>query len=178
MNAPVQGSCSVGDRPGGICRCTDFGLLLIRLMLATVFIYHGGGKLFGWFDGPGIAKFAEFLSPDISTSPYPLVSAYLSGGTEFFGGIILIVGCGARLAAIPMAFNMAIAILTVHLHNGFSADEKRHGVSADAGGGALGAGLHGSRPTQALRLIPRRMLLLLPQEREEPTGEPSGEAKS
>ncbi len=118
MNAPDQGSCSVGDRPGGICACGDFGLLLIRLMLATVFIYHGGGKLFGWFGGHGIAEFTKFLiSHNVS---YPEVSAYLSGGTEFIGGIILIVGCGARLAAIPMAFNMAMAVLTVHLHNGFS----------------------------------------------------------
>ena len=119
MSAPVQGSCSVGDQPSGVCPCTDFGLLLIRLMLAAVFIYHGGGKLFGWFDGPGIEKFAGFLTN--LHVPYPLVGEYLSGATEFFGGIILILGCGARLAAIPMAFNMAAAILTVHLHNGFGA---------------------------------------------------------
>jgi putative oxidoreductase len=32
--------------------------------------------------------------------------------TEFVGGILLVVGLGSRLAALPLAFTMVIAILT------------------------------------------------------------------
>ena len=90
-------------------RLTDVALLMIRLILAAVFLYHGGGKLFGWFDGPGLKAFAVMLTG--LHVPYPQVSAILSAATEFFGGAILLLGTGARLAAIPMAFNMAVACL-------------------------------------------------------------------
>ena len=177
MKASSEGSCSVGDRPGGGCLCPDLGLLLIRLMLATVFIYHGGGKLFGWFGGPGIVGFTAFLTK-LNVS-YPQVSAYLSGGTEFIGGIILIVGCGARLAAIPMAFNMAIAVLTVHLHNGFSVIKNGVEYPLTLGVVLLALGLHGPGTVQALRAVSRRMLLLLRREEKARTAAPpSGEAKS
>ncbi len=100
-------------------RLTDAGLLMIRLILAAVFIYHGGQKLFGWFDGFGLHATAGFLAG--LRIPHPLVAAILSGATEFFGGVILLVGTGTRLAAVPMAFNMAVACLTVHFHKGFGA---------------------------------------------------------
>ena len=100
-------------------RLTDVALLIIRLMLAAVFIYHGGQKLFGWFGGHGLTGFTEFLTG--LNVPFPQVAAILSGGTEFFGGVILLLGTGTRVAAIPMAFNMAVACLTVHLSKGFGA---------------------------------------------------------
>jgi putative oxidoreductase len=86
--------------------------LLIRLMLAAVFIYHGGGKLFGLFGGHGLQATAASMAG--LGIPYPKVAAILSGGTEFFGGLILVLGPATRLVAIPMAFNMAVACLMVH----------------------------------------------------------------
>jgi putative oxidoreductase len=100
-------------------RLADFGLLMIRLILAAVFIYHGGQKLFGWFGGHGLQGFAGNLEG--LHIPYPMVAAVLSGGTEFLGGVILLLGTGTRLAAVPMAFNMAVACATVHLAKGFAA---------------------------------------------------------
>ena len=44
-------------------RMTDVGLLLIRAILAVVFIYHGGQKLFGLFGGKG-GNFDLQDSPD------------------------------------------------------------------------------------------------------------------
>jgi putative oxidoreductase len=93
-------------------RCNDFALLLIRLILAAIFIYHGGGKLFGWFGGHGLHGTAGFFAEH--GIPYPQVAAVLSGATEFFGGLVLVLGIGTRLVAIPMAFNMAVACTTVH----------------------------------------------------------------
>ena len=67
-------------------RCADIGLFLIRAVLAVVFIYHGSQKLFGWFGGHGIGGTAGWM--ESMGIPYPMLSAVLAGGTEFFGGIV------------------------------------------------------------------------------------------
>lgn len=36
----------------------DFSLLLLRLVLGAVFIVHGGQKVLGWLDGPGMGGYA------------------------------------------------------------------------------------------------------------------------
>ena len=99
-------------------RLADNGLLLIRAVLAMVFIYHGGQKLFGWFDGYGIVGTAGWMAS--VGIPFPMLSTVLAASVEFFGGIILLLGTGARLAAIPMAFTMLVAIVTAH-STGFDA---------------------------------------------------------
>ena len=91
---------------------TDLGLLLIRTVLSAVFIYHGGQKLFGLFGGYGIEGTAGWMAS--IGIPFPTLSAVAAGATEFFGGIILLLGTGTRIAAVPMAFTMLVAIATVH----------------------------------------------------------------
>jgi putative oxidoreductase len=49
--------------------------------------------------------------------PAPL--AVLAIAAEFLGSIGLIVGCLSRVAALGIATNMVVAILTVHKANGF-----------------------------------------------------------
>lgn len=93
-------------------RLNDVALLLIRSVLAVVFIFHGSQKLFGWFGGPGLSGTAGFM--ESLGIPLPMLSATLAGSAEFFGGIALLLGVGARLAAVPMAFTMLVAIVTVH----------------------------------------------------------------
>lgn len=93
-------------------RASDIGLLLIRAVLATVFIYHGGQKLFGLFGGYGIQGTAGWMAG--IGIPFPTFSTVLVGATEFFGGVVLLLGSGTRVAAIPMAFSMLVAIATVH----------------------------------------------------------------
>ena len=99
-------------------RLADTGLLLIRAVLAAVFVYHGSQKLFGWFGGYGIAGTAGWMAS--VGIPFPTLSTVLAASAEFFGGIILLLGTGTRLAAIPMAFTMLVAILTAH-RTGFNA---------------------------------------------------------
>jgi putative oxidoreductase len=55
--------------------------------------------------------------------PAPSVSAYLAAGAELIGGILVGLGLFSRLAAIPFAFNMVVAIATVH-SKAFSAADK------------------------------------------------------
>src|SRR5262245_37504504 len=98
--------------PGTRSITTDFGLLLIRLVLATVFLFHGSQKLFGAFDGPGIEGFTKVLEGmDV---PMPSVSAWLAGLSEFVGGVFLVLGTGMRIAIIPTIITMFVAVIKVH----------------------------------------------------------------
>jgi putative oxidoreductase len=78
--------------------------LLIRVTLAAVFIESGYGKL------ANLGQVTEFFAS--LGIPMPAFNAALAATTEFAGGILLLVGLAARLAALPMAFTMLIAILT------------------------------------------------------------------
>ena len=93
---------------------TDIGLLAIRAMLGTVFMYHGSQKLFAWFGGSGIEGFAGFLGTQ--GVPLPTLNAYMAAGAEFFGGLLILIGLLARLASIPVAFTMLVAAFMVHGH--------------------------------------------------------------
>ena len=93
-------------------RYIDSALLLTRIMLGTVFIFHGSQKLFAAFGGPGIEGFSGFLSQ--LGVPFPELSAALAASAEFFGGILLVTGLGVRLAVVPMVFTMLVAAFTVH----------------------------------------------------------------
>lgn len=81
-------------------------LLLCRLYWGWLFMQTGLGKL------QDIEVFAEKLSN--MNFPMPLFQAYLAAGTEFFGGICLILGFASRLASIPLAITMLTAYATAH----------------------------------------------------------------
>ena len=90
------------------------GLLPLRIVLGLVFIYHGYLKLFtGNFPG-GTAGF--FASLGI---PLPTFFAIIVSLLEFFGGIALLLGLMTRYASVLLAVNMLVALLLVHLPNGF-----------------------------------------------------------
>ena len=92
----------------------DFGLLVIRLMLGSVFIFHGAQKLFGIWDGAGLGGFATWL--ETINMPYPPYAAVLAGGAEFLGGVALVSGIWMRTATLPLIATMAVAITFVHAH--------------------------------------------------------------
>ena len=100
----------------------DFGLLLMRLMLATALLYHGSQKLFGAFDGPGLEGFSGWLSS--MNVPMPTISAFLASAAEFFGGIFMLLGVGVRLAAIPAAFTLFVGAFMAHTGYG----EREHAL--------------------------------------------------
>lgn len=98
----------------------DAALLLLRGMAGIVFVFHGAQKLFGAFGGYGLDGTAWFFGEKLGL-PFPYLSAILAGGTEFFGGLLLIAGLLFRPAAAIVAFTMAVAAST-HLPNGFAAN--------------------------------------------------------
>jgi putative oxidoreductase len=93
------------------------GLLVLRLVLGVIFIGHGAQKLFGSFGGPRISGFAKMLEQMGVKSAKPM--AILAGLAEFGGGILVILGFLTPLAALALIGVMIVAVLTVHLKNGF-----------------------------------------------------------
>ncbi len=94
-----------------------YGLTLLRVIAGVTFAAHGSQKLFGWFGGYGLAGVGQWME-SIGLAPGYLM-ALLAGSTEFFGGLALIVGLLVRPAAAVLAVTMLVAIVTVHLANGF-----------------------------------------------------------
>jgi putative oxidoreductase len=90
---------AIGDR------VAPLGPLLARLTVGFVFIGTGWAKFHGIDD---VTK--NFTDWGI---PVPAFNARLAAGTEFFGGILMILGLGTRIVALPMAFTMFVAIVKV-----------------------------------------------------------------
>ena len=96
-----------------------WGPLALRVPVGIIFTAHGAQKLFGWFGGYGLAGTGQWMA-SIGLHPGTLM-ALLAGSAEFFGGLALIVGLLVRPAAAVLAFNMLVAIVTVHLAHGLFA---------------------------------------------------------
>ncbi len=100
-------------------RVADVGLLIVRLTLAFIFIYHGSRRLFGWFDGPGLDSSADYFANSAHLHP-GMFFAVLGGSIEFFGGIALALGLFSRLAGLAIFGDMMMAIITVTHADGFN----------------------------------------------------------
>ena len=77
---------------------TSAAPLALRLALGSVFVAHGGQKLFGLWGGYGFEATAQFFSDKLGLNPGWLHAA-LAGGGEFFGGIFILLGLFTRFAA-------------------------------------------------------------------------------
>jgi uncharacterized membrane protein YphA (DoxX/SURF4 family) len=104
--------------------------LLFRLVLGPVMIVAGYSKL-------GISteyvSFGQYISalPEVVAwfgnsewglgLPIPHILGFLAGWGEFLGGWLLLFGVFTRLAAVPLAVTMVVAIIFVHGVNGWFA---------------------------------------------------------
>lgn len=93
---------------------STYATVPLRLGVGIVMAAHGAQKLFGWFGGHGLQGTAKFFSENLGLEPGLLMAA-MAGGTEFFGGLLLLVGLLTRPAAAAIAFTMAVAIVTAKM---------------------------------------------------------------
>ena len=89
------------------------GLLVLRLALGTVFIVHGGQKLFQ----AGFSGTAAMLSQ--MGVPAAGIIGPLLAIVEPLAGLALVLGFLTRLAGLAVSVDMLGAIFTFHLPNGF-----------------------------------------------------------
>ena len=95
-------------------RLKDWGILLIRVMLGSVMFAHGASKVFGIWGGKGLEETVAMMSQN-----YGPFLAYLSIFTELIGGAAMILGLVTRFWGIGIFINMMVAVIGVHLANGF-----------------------------------------------------------
>ena len=94
-------------------------LLAVRLYWGWQFMQTGWGKL------TDIQKVVGFFT-DLGI-PAPALNAYFVSSLEFGGGILLILGLGSRLIALPLVIDMIVAYVTADreaLLSIFSAPDK------------------------------------------------------
>lgn len=94
------------------------GLLLIRLITGILMVYHG----LEVFDSDKITGYSQWLT-DIEF-PWPMIMAYLGKGSEFVGGVCLILGLFTRFACIPMIITMLV--ITFFLGEGRIFTDEQH----------------------------------------------------
>jgi len=88
--------------------------LILRVVIGVIFTVHGYGKLFS-----GMPHF----KPYVVSLGFPPFMAWVAAGTEFFGGVALILGLLTRWAALGIACVMAVAIAKVHWAGGLTGTE-------------------------------------------------------
>ncbi len=94
----------------------DVSLLVIRLIVGVIFLFHGSQLLFGAFEGPGLQATVNGAGGKPGMGPV----GYLVAGGMFFGGLGLVVGVLTRFSSVALIVIMLGAIFMVHLKNGFS----------------------------------------------------------
>ncbi|MGE0542199.1 MAG: DoxX family protein [Dehalococcoidia bacterium] len=114
----------------------NLGLLAIRIAAGVLFAAHGYAKLFGG-EGKSVHERAQRYLGDGFTQavarggpsnfarglermgvPAPRFMAFVVGGTEFVGGLLLVFGFLTRPAALGLAVNMVFAIKLAHWKQG------------------------------------------------------------
>ncbi len=102
-------------------RAHDLALAALRIALVWIFFYYGAGKLFGWFNGPGLHNEAVFMAHSAHLHPGEFF-AVLGGVIEFGGAIALALGVGSRLAGISLFGDQVMAMITVTWANGINSE--------------------------------------------------------
>ena len=100
-----------------------YGPAALRLCVGAVFLAHGAQKLFGAWNGPGLAGTTAFFTSLGLPYAYPL--AILVAITELVGGALLILGGLTRWVALALAIDMGVAVWKVHYLNGFFLNSPR-----------------------------------------------------
>lgn len=136
----------------------DLGLLMIRAIVGVIFIFHGGQKLFGLWNGSGLAAFAAMLEQ--LSVPVPAVAAVLVAACEFLGGIALVTGVYMRLATVPLLITMGVAVGLVH-RNAFAISDNGMEYALTLGVVLLGLALTGPGRFALAALLGRPQKLIV-----------------
>jgi putative oxidoreductase len=95
-------------------RFRDQGLLILRVGLGIMFIYHGWPKIIG---GPHFWHMLGMSTGHLGIHFAPTFWGFLAALAEFGGGILLLAGFLTRLACAFLFIDMFVAT-SMHLGNG------------------------------------------------------------
>jgi putative oxidoreductase len=95
---------------------TDVGLLILRFAVGGTFFAHGMQKVFGMWDGPGVAGFARLL--DRFGYQQTTTLSWVTGIVELVAGAFVVLGVVTPLAAAALLAIKINAVL-VKMASGF-----------------------------------------------------------
>jgi putative oxidoreductase len=104
---------------GGKEMSVDVGIMLVRVLFGAAIAAHGSQKLFGVFGGYGLKGTGGFFE-SLGFRPGVLLAA-LAGLGELVGGLLLVLGLLTPVGAAAVLATMIVAMVSVHLKNGFFA---------------------------------------------------------
>ena len=116
----------------------DLAMTIIRVVVGLAFFVHGWQKVFTFGFG-GVGGF--FGSLGIPAAGFFAVVVSL---LELLGGLALILGLGTRIVGLLLAINMLVALLVVHLPNGFFVSENGYELVLILGAAALAFAITGA----------------------------------
>jgi len=96
----------------------DIGILLMRVLFGAAIAAHGVQKLFGWFCGYGLKATGGFFET-IGFRPGAVFAA--ASLNELVGGLLLVLGPFTPVGATAVLAAMLVAMVSIHLKNGFFA---------------------------------------------------------
>ncbi len=102
----------------------NLGLLIIRIGLGVMFIYHGVPKLSG---GPDAWEKIGGSMKVVGISYAPAFWGFMAAVTETFGGLLLMIGLAFRPVCILLVINLIIAAL-VHFSKGDGLQGAAHAI--------------------------------------------------
>jgi putative oxidoreductase len=97
------------------------GLLVLRLVVGLGLAAHGAQKLYGWFGGKGLSGTGRFFE---SLGFRPGRSFALAAGfAEVGGGLLMALGLFGPIGPALAIVIMVVAMVTVHIDNGFFVEQ-------------------------------------------------------
>jgi putative oxidoreductase len=99
-----------------------WGSFLLRLVLGIAMVYYGYDKVVP-AHGHGTFSALEHHAHFVASLGLPYWLGYISAFTEFFGGILLVLGLFTRFAAFLITINMLVALVMVNRHHGYAGSE-------------------------------------------------------
>src|SRR5438105_2795635 len=119
----------------------DAGILALRLLFGAGIAAHGAQKLFGSFGGYGLKGTGGFFEGIGFRPGVPFAAA--AGLSEFGGGMLLILGLLTPVGAAAVLSAMIVAMVSVHIKNGFFGANNGIEMAFLYAAAALGIGLSG-----------------------------------
>jgi len=104
----------------------DFGLLILRVGIGIMFMYHGFPKIIA---GPESWTNLGGALSEIGFVILPTFMGFMAALSEFAGGLLLILGLFTRPACLFLFITMIVAAL-VHLLGGDSFGEASHAIES------------------------------------------------
>ena len=120
---------------------TDFGLLLLRVIVGLTFAAHGAQKAFGWWRGAGWTGWNGAVAGMGFRPAGPW--AAIAVGAELFGGLLLAAGFITPVAAMALVGQSVVIIGKAHWAKGYWNRDGGFEFPLALGAGAAAVGLIG-----------------------------------